>query len=158
MQYLKARLYSLVFIKSLINYLKVCLTEISYPRGRNLTFTRCPAVGNLSLAFWKKSNHPGSAYPSSPPPATLGLNIYKYITWQYLATLFCTLLKHRLHHLVCKPSLQLHYKWSKTRDMPWKSATSYNIQSAAPHNKRALSSRFVCNLHCHCGIFHGRPT
>ena len=49
-----------------------------FPRGwGNLTFTRCPGVGNLTLASMKMSKSPGSAH--TPPPPTLGLNIDRCI-------------------------------------------------------------------------------
>ena len=38
------------------------------PRGGNLTFSRCPGVGNLNLALVKMSNSPGSARPRLPHP------------------------------------------------------------------------------------------
>ena len=38
-----------------------------FPRGwGNLTFTRCPGVGNLTLASMKMSKSPGSARPPHP--------------------------------------------------------------------------------------------
>ena len=36
------------------------------PRGGKLTFSRCPGVGNLTLALVKMSNSPGSASPPHP--------------------------------------------------------------------------------------------
>ena len=42
----------------------------------NLTFTRCPGVGNLTLASRKCQNPLGMP----PPPPTLGLNIDRCIT------------------------------------------------------------------------------
>ena len=47
------------------------------PRGGNLTFPRCPVVGNLTLAIVKMSHSPESA---RPPPPTLGLIIDRCIT------------------------------------------------------------------------------
>ena len=38
------------------------------PRGGNLTFSRCPGEGNLTLALVNMSNSPGSACPPPPPP------------------------------------------------------------------------------------------
>ena len=43
------------------------------PRGGNLTFPRCPGVGNLTLASMKMSKSPGSARPPPPPPWGLTL-------------------------------------------------------------------------------------
>ena len=51
-----------------------CYGQKAVPRGGNLTFSRCPGVGNLTLALVKMSNSPGSAGP------TLGLNIDRCIT------------------------------------------------------------------------------
>ena len=45
-----------------------CFGQTAVPRGGNLTFSRCPGVGNLTLALAKMSN----SLASSP---TLGLNI-----------------------------------------------------------------------------------
>ena len=53
-----------------------CFGQKAVPRGGNLTFSRCPGVGNLTLALVKMSNSPGSAHPSP----TLGLNIDRYVT------------------------------------------------------------------------------
>ena len=52
-------------IKSTIT--KTCLGQKQLPRDGNLTFTRCPGVGNLTLAFVKMSNSPGSCHPPPPP-------------------------------------------------------------------------------------------
>ena len=56
-----------------------CLGQKAVPRGArgNLTFSRCPGVGNLTLALVKMSNSPGSDLPSS----TLGLNIDRCINY-----------------------------------------------------------------------------
>ena len=51
-----------------------CFGQKAVPRGGNLTFSRCPGVGNLTLALVKMSNSPESARPS-----TLGLNIDRCI-------------------------------------------------------------------------------
>ena len=48
-----------------------CFGQKAVPRGGNLTFSRCPGVGNLTLALVKMSNSPGSAHP--PPPWGLTL-------------------------------------------------------------------------------------
>ena len=40
-----------------------CFGQKVVPRGGNLTFPRCPGVGNLTLALLKMSNSPGSARP-----------------------------------------------------------------------------------------------
>ena len=53
-----------------------CFGQKAVPRGGNLTYSRCPGVGNLTLAPVKMSNSPGSAHPSP----TLGLNIDRYVT------------------------------------------------------------------------------
>ena len=45
-----------------------CFGQTAVPRGGNLTFLRCPGVGNLTLALAKMSNSPA-------PSPTLGLNI-----------------------------------------------------------------------------------
>ena len=42
----------------------------SYPRGGKLTFSRCPGVGNFTLASIKMSNSPGS-----PPPQLCGVTL-----------------------------------------------------------------------------------
>ena len=49
-----------------------CFGQKALPR--NLTFSRCPGLGNLTLALVKMSNFSGSA-----PPDTLGLNIDRCI-------------------------------------------------------------------------------
>ena len=54
-----------------------CFGQKSAHRGGNLTFSRCPGVGNLTLALMKMSNSPGS---TRLPPPTLGLNIDRRIT------------------------------------------------------------------------------
>ena len=46
----------------------------------NLTFIRCPGVGNLTLASRKCQNPLGMPAPPPPPPPTLGLNIDRCIT------------------------------------------------------------------------------
>ena len=48
-----------------------CFGQKAVPRGGNLTFSRCPGKGNLTLALVKMSNFPGSACP--PPPWGLTL-------------------------------------------------------------------------------------
>ena len=50
-----------------------CFGQKVVPRGGNLTFSRCPGVGNLTLALVKMSNSPGSAPPAPPPPWGLTL-------------------------------------------------------------------------------------
>ena len=45
-------------IKSTIT--KTCFGQKQLSRDGNLTFTRCPGVGNLTLTFLKMSNSPGS--------------------------------------------------------------------------------------------------
>ena len=55
-----------------------CFGKKAVPRGGNLTFSRCPGVGNLTLALVKMSNSPGSARPSP----TLGLNTDRCISLQ----------------------------------------------------------------------------
>ena len=42
---------------------KTCFGQQAVPRGGNLKFSRCPGVGNLTLALVKMSNFPGSAPP-----------------------------------------------------------------------------------------------
>ena len=56
---------------------KTCFGQKAVPRGGNLNFSRCPGVGNLTLALVKMSNSLGS----TPPPPTLELNIDKCITF-----------------------------------------------------------------------------
>ena len=48
-----------------------CFGQKAVPRGGNLTFSRCPGVGNLTLALVKMSNSPGSARPPLPWGFTL---------------------------------------------------------------------------------------
>ena len=48
-----------------------CFGQKAVPRAGNLTFSRCPGVGNLTLALVKMSNSPGSA--RRPPPWGLTL-------------------------------------------------------------------------------------
>ena len=48
-----------------------CFGQKAVPTVENLTFSRGPGVGNLTLALVKMSNSPGAARPPSPP--TLGL-------------------------------------------------------------------------------------
>ena len=55
-----------------------CFGQKAVPRAGNLTFCRCPGVGNLTPPLEKMSNSPGSA--CFPP--TLGLNIDRCITQQ----------------------------------------------------------------------------
>ena len=45
-----------------------CFGQKAIPRGGNLTFSRCPGVGNLTLALVKMSNSPGSGRPPPPTP------------------------------------------------------------------------------------------
>lgn len=40
-----------------------CCGQKAAPRGGNLTFSRCPRMGNLTLALVKMSNFPGSTHP-----------------------------------------------------------------------------------------------
>ena len=40
-----------------------CFGQKAAPRVGNLTFSRCPGVGNLILAAVKMSNFPGSTHP-----------------------------------------------------------------------------------------------
>ena len=56
-----------------------CFGQKAVPRGArgNLTFSRCPGVGNLTLALVKMSNSPGS----DRPPSTLELNIDRCINY-----------------------------------------------------------------------------
>ena len=54
---------------------KTCFGQKAVPSGENLTFSRCPGLGNLTLALVKMSNSPGSA----PQPPTLGLDIGRCI-------------------------------------------------------------------------------
>ena len=49
-----------------------CFGQKAVPRGGNLTFSRCPGLGNLTL---KMSNSPGS----KRPPPNLGLHIDRCI-------------------------------------------------------------------------------
>ena len=53
-----------------------CFGQKAFPWGGNLTFSRCPGKGNLTLAIVKMSNCPGS---DRPYPHTLGLNIDRCI-------------------------------------------------------------------------------
>ena len=53
-----------------------CFRQKALPRGGNLTFSKGPGVGNLTLALVKMSNSPVSARPAP----TLGLNIDRCIT------------------------------------------------------------------------------
>ena len=39
---------------------RTCFGQKAVPRGGNLTFSRCPGVGNLTLALMKVTNSPGS--------------------------------------------------------------------------------------------------
>ena len=65
-----------------------CFGQKAAPRGGNLTFSRCPGVGNLALALVKLSNSLGSARP------TLGLNIDRCISLLYkIQYLQCCLYK-----------------------------------------------------------------
>ena len=48
-----------------------CFRQKVVPRGGNLTFSRYPGVGNLTLALVKMSNSPGSARPPQPWGLTL---------------------------------------------------------------------------------------
>ena len=43
-----------------------CFGQKVVPRGGNLTFSRCPGVGNLTLGLVKMSNSPGSTGPPHP--------------------------------------------------------------------------------------------
>ena len=53
----------------------------------NLAFTRCPGVGNLTLASRKCQNPLGM--PAPPPPPTLGLNIDRCISLQFTKVSEC---------------------------------------------------------------------
>ena len=55
-----------------------CFGKKAVPTGGNLTFSRSPGVGNLTLALVKMSNSHGSARPSPPPPHP-GVNIDGYM-------------------------------------------------------------------------------
>jgi len=48
------------------NIATTCFGQKALPRGGNLTFPRCPGVGNLTLALLKMSNSTGSV--CRPPP------------------------------------------------------------------------------------------
>ena len=48
-----------------------CFGQNAVPRGGNLTFSRYPGMGNLTLALVKMSNFPGSAGPPQPWGLTL---------------------------------------------------------------------------------------
>ena len=50
-----------------IDIATTCFGQKAVPRGGNLTFSRCPGVGNLTLALMKMSNSPGSTPPPPPP-------------------------------------------------------------------------------------------
>ena len=55
---------------------KTCFGQKVVPRGGNLTFSRCPGVGNLTLALMKMIK---CQIPQGLPPPTLGLNIDRCI-------------------------------------------------------------------------------
>ena len=44
---------------------KTCFGQKVVPRAGNLTFSKCPGVGDLTLALVKMSNSPG--FPPPPP-------------------------------------------------------------------------------------------
>ena len=46
-----------------------CFGQKAVPRGGNLPFSRCPGVGNLTLALMKMSNFLGLTAPPSHPGA-----------------------------------------------------------------------------------------
>ena len=50
-----------------IDIATTCFGQKVVPRGGNLTFPRCPGVGNLTLALVKMSNSPGSTHLPPPP-------------------------------------------------------------------------------------------
>ena len=50
-----------------IDIATTCFGQKAVCRGGNLTFSRCPGVGHLTLALMKMSNSPGSARPLPPP-------------------------------------------------------------------------------------------
>ena len=52
-----------------------CFGQKAVPTGGNLTFSRSPGVGNLTLALVKMSNSSGSDHPSPHP----GVNIDGYM-------------------------------------------------------------------------------
>ena len=56
----------------------------NFPRGRNLTFTRCPGVGNLTLASMKMSNSPGTHTSSCHVSfVTISSQMYKFSVSEY---------------------------------------------------------------------------
>ena len=54
-----------------------CFGQKAVPRGGNLTFSRCPGVGNSTLALVKMSNSPESARPSPSWGLTLISDLIK---------------------------------------------------------------------------------
>ena len=57
-----------------------CFGQKAVPWDGNLTFCRCPGVGNLTLALVKMSNSPGSACHPSPLPWGLTLIGVSFVT------------------------------------------------------------------------------
>ena len=123
---------------------KTCLLQENFPEGwGNLTFTRCPGVGNLTQASMKMSKSPGSARPRP----TLGLNIDRCISFTcgtaWLINLF-TFMKRTW-------KLTVHDRWHISKCcISWKSIPFWNFKSTKMSNSstnwRTKTYKFVRHL------------